>query len=106
MSSDASKSGMLNFILEKMVISWITVLFPLYISGASNDETETVLIENSTVVVPSLASTYEEADMPIMQHVVYCVRFLNTEGIIIHANDTNVIISCIYFCEKNPECEM
>ena len=106
MSSNANRSGMLNFILEKWSSAGSLCSSPLYKSGASNNEIETVLIQNGTVVVPSFASTYEEADMLIMHHVVYCVRFLNTERIIIYANDADIIISCIHFCGKNSKREL
>lgn len=42
-------------------------------------------------------STHQEADTRVILHSVYSVQNEGVERVIIHANDTDVIITCVYY---------
>lgn len=70
----------------------------LYLGGGFNEETKSVLITDGTVTdVADLETTHQEADTRVILHFVYSVQNEGVERVIIHANDTDVIITCVYY---------
>ena len=69
----------------------------LYLSGGFKEETKSVVIKEGSVVdVPALESTQHEADTRIILHTIYSVQSDMVDRVVIHANDTGVIIMCLY----------
>ncbi len=96
-----NKMNLQQFLLE----SWCHDPFfsdqQLYLSGGFKDPTETCCLSNYTLqTVPELACTHEEADNRIIVHMLYCAKELKSPRIVIHANDTDIIVSSIYYCNK------
>jgi len=89
------------FLSQKWSSSTSQYSIALYLSGGFDDQTVTTAVTEEPNVVPELSSTYEEADMRMMKHAVYSADVLGAERIVVDANDTDVIVSCIYFCEKH-----
>lgn len=101
-SVSANKAGLLNFLREtwsedeQMEPSMGSTR--LYLGGGFNEETKSVLITDGTVTdVADLESTHQEADTRVILHSVYSVQNEGVERVIIHANDTDVIITCVYY---------
>ena len=70
----------------------------LYLGGGFEEETKSVLLTKGSVTrVPSLESTQEEADTRILLHAIYSVQNEDVQRVIVHANDTDVIVMCIYY---------
>ena len=69
----------------------------LYLSGGFKEETRSVVIKEGCVVdVPALESTQQEADTRVILHTIYSVQAHKVDRVVIHANDTDIIIMCIY----------
>ena len=47
--------------------------------------------------VAALESTQQEADTRVVLHSIYSVQNEDVERIIIHANDTDIVIICVYY---------
>ena len=101
-SVSANKAGLLNFLCEtwsedeQMEPSMGSTR--LYLGDGFNEETKSVLITDGTVTdVADLESTHQEADTRVILHFVYSVQNEGVERVIIHANDTDVIITCVYY---------
>jgi hypothetical protein len=70
----------------------------LYLGGGFEEETKSVLLTKGSVTrVPSLESTQEEADTRILLHAIHSVQNEDVQRVIVHANDTDVIVMCIYY---------
>lgn len=69
----------------------------LYLSGGFKDEHKT---EMGTQDVPLLQSNHEEVDSRILLHAIFSAASLGTEPIVVYANDTDVIIMCIYYTNR------
>ena len=50
--------------------------------------------------VPELQSTQEEADTRLILHALHSVQHDGVKRVIVHANDTDVIVICIYYACK------
>ena len=50
--------------------------------------------------VPELQSTQEEADTRLILHALHSVQHDGVKRMIVHANDTDVIVICIYYTCK------
>ena len=98
-SADDNKAALMCFLSEKWS-STSQYSIPLYLSGGFTDQTVTMVVTDEPKVAPELSSRYEEADMRIMKHAQYVADVLGAERIVVHANDTDVIVLCIYFCKK------
>ncbi|XP_014661995.1 PREDICTED: uncharacterized protein LOC106805038 [Priapulus caudatus] len=67
----------------------------LYLSRGFKKETLSVLLtEGSATDVTALESTQQEADT---SHAIYSVQNEDVERVIIHGNDTDIIIICVYY---------
>lgn len=98
-----NKAALLKYLSETWSSSPSRCTRPLYLCGGFSDQTVTMVVDdNRSERVPSLSSTEEEADLRIMMHVLYSASFLGAQRIIVHANDTDVIVLCIYYCAKYP----
>lgn len=76
---------------------------PLYLSGGFTDETTTMMVDDhGATEIPALSSTHEEADTRMILHILYSAEILNASRIVVHTNDTDVVILCIYYCAKTP----
>ena len=65
----------------------------LYIWGGFKECTRTVLLyEGSVTPIPQLESTQEEADIKIILHAMYAAAVDDCDKLIIHANDTDVVL--------------
>ncbi|XP_030833483.1 uncharacterized protein LOC105441519 [Strongylocentrotus purpuratus] len=70
----------------------------LYLGGGFTEETKTVLITRESVMdVPALESTQKEADTRVILHTLYSVQNDKVERVVIHANDTDIIITCLHY---------
>lgn len=75
----------------------------MYLSGGFTDETRTMVADDhGAKEIPELGCTHEEADNRIILHAVSSAEVLGANRIIIHANDTDVIVLCIYCCGTVP----
>ena len=69
----------------------------LYLDGSVNDETKGVLVTGRTVTdVAALESTQQDADTRVILHSIYSVQNEDVERIIIHENDTYIVVICVY----------
>ena len=50
--------------------------------------------------VPELQSTQEESDTRLIIHALHSVQHDRMERVIVHTNDTDVIVICIYYTCK------
>ena len=101
-SVDENKATLMCFLSNKWSSSESRNGVPLYLSGGFTDQTMTVCMADEVNPVPELSSTYEEADMRIAKHFQYSLCTLHAKCIIVHANDTDAIILCIYLCANYP----
>lgn len=97
-----NKARLLSYLCKKWSESDSTHLtlgsLQLYLGGGFDEETKSVLIAaQSQVPVPELESTQEEADTRLILHIVHSVRTEGVNRVIVHANDTDVIVLCIYY---------
>uniref|UniRef100_UPI00358F0481 E3 ubiquitin-protein ligase XIAP-like n=1 Tax=Myxine glutinosa TaxID=7769 RepID=UPI00358F0481 len=66
--------------------------------GGFKEETKSVLIAEGTVTdVTALESTQQEADTRVILHSMYSVQNEEVGRVIIHANDIDVIVKCVYY---------
>ena len=56
-----------------------------------------LLTEGTATDVTALESTQQEADTRVMLHAIYSVQNEDVERVIIHGNDTDIIIICVYY---------
>ncbi|KAK1900297.1 Mitochondrial import inner membrane translocase subunit TIM21 [Dissostichus eleginoides] len=98
----ANKANLLSFLCEK----WCEdeQLEPglgsthLYLGGGFKEETKSVVLTAGSVMdVPALESTQQEADTRIFLHTLYSVQNEEVDRVVIHANDTDIITTCLYY---------
>ena len=98
----ANKANLLSFICEK----WCEdeQLEPglgpthLYLGGGFKEEKKSVVLTAGSVMdVPALESTQQEADTRIFHHTLYSVQNEGVDRVVIHANDTDIITTCLYY---------
>lgn len=99
----SSKAGLLNFISESWereeeVETEINTPLKLYLGGGFSEETKSVLLTNGNVIdVPELQSSQEEADTSMFLPAMFTFTHDEVKRIIIHANDTDVIVRAIFY---------
>lgn len=98
--SDDNKAALLSFLSE----SWShgplhqESVHQFIISGGFQDEIKTVVVSAQGVTdIPELQSTQEEADTRIILHIIYSAEVLGAKRIVVVANDTDIIVHCIYY---------
>ncbi len=100
MSSPENKQELQHFICEH----WSETYSEdpdLYISGGFMDEAKAIVVSDGvTLPVVDLECSHEEADTRILLHAVYSVLTLGAQRIVVYANDTDVIVMCIYYTLK------
>ena len=71
--------------------------------GTDESSTDTVIVKQSGVVMlPELGcANHEEADTRLIAHMVYKCRTIHHAHIVVHANDTDIILLCIYHFQQN-----
>ena len=89
--------GLLNFLCEtwrdEEQLEPTLSLIRLYLGGGFKDETKGVLVTAGTVTdVVALKSTPQETDTRVILHSRYSVQNEDMEGIIIHANYTDIVV--------------
>ncbi len=101
-SVSANKAALLSFLCE----TWSKngQLNPslgstrLYLGGGFKEETKSLLVtEGSANDITALESTQQEADTRVMLHAIYSVQNEGVDRVVIHANDTYIIIICVYY---------
>ena len=71
----------------------------LYLSGGFTEKSKTMVVdEKGARDITTLGSTHEEADNRITLHAIYSAEELGANRIVIHSNDTDVVILAIYYC--------
>ena len=98
----ANKAELLNFLCEtwskEEQLSPTLGLTRLYLGGGFKEETNSVPLTHGSVTnVSDLESTQQEADTRVILHTIYSVKNLDVDRIIIHANDTYIILMCVYY---------
>ena len=102
LSVSANKAALLNFLCETwsnnekqnpaLGSTW------LYLGGGFNEDTKTILItEGSATDIAGLESTQQEADTGEMLHTIYSVQNEYVDRVVIHSNDTDIIVICLYY---------
>lgn len=111
-SVNSNKSSLQNYLCEtfvtKLTSSHMSLLGnrKIYLGGGFTDVEKTVVIKQGKVSeVPQLASTQEEADTRMILHATHCLKADGCDIIIVHANDTDVIVLFLYFLSCSPEFE-
>lgn len=70
----------------------------LYLGGGFKEETKSmVLTEGSVMDVSALESTQQEDTTRIILHILYSVQNEGVDRVVIHANDIDIIIMCLYY---------
>ena len=71
----------------------------LYLGGGFQEETQSVLIntDGSVTDIAELESTQQEADTRVILHSMYSVHNEGVDRVVIYANDTDIIVSCVYY---------
>ena len=101
-SVSQNKAALLQYLCQKWVAdeekSTKLGVLKLYLAGGFQDVKETVMLTNGCASsVPELQSTQEEADTRLLLHAMYATKNEGVKRIVIHANDTDVIILCLYY---------
>ena len=93
----ANKAELLNFLCEtwsnEEQLTPTLGLTRLYLGGGFKEETKCGSVTN----VSDLESTQQEADTRVILHTIYSVEIEDVDRIIIHANDTYIIVMCVYY---------
>ena len=94
-TSSTNKAKLLHFLCEKWSQDEVETPSPtrLLLGGGFKDETKSVLLtEDAITDVSNLESTQTKADTRVILHTVYSVKNEGMERVIIHANDTDIIV--------------
>lgn len=96
-----NKANLLKYLSESWSEPGSFGNMKLVLSGGFKEETSTFMVgHNHTSPVPELESNHEEADTRIILHVLYSFEVLHLERVVVHSNDTDVIVMCIYYASK------
>ena len=111
-SVSSNKSSLQNYLCEtfvkRLTSSQQSLLGnrKLYLGGGFDDVEKTVLLKSGKVSeVPQLASTQEEADTRMILHAAHCLNVDGCDRLVVHANDTDVIVLFLYFLSCSSEFE-
>lgn len=101
-SVSANKANLLQFLCERWCeheqLKPPIGLTRIYLGGGFKEETKTVVLADGSVRdVPALESTQKEADTRIILHTLYSVQNEGVGRVVIHANDTEIIVMCLYY---------
>jgi len=101
-SLSANKAGFLNYLCETWCQEEIKGpsirASQLYLGGGFKEETKSVLVTDGRVTeVADLESSQQEADTRVILHSVYSFQHEAVNRVVIHANDTDVIVMAIYY---------
>ena len=71
--------------------------------GTGENSTDTVIVKQSVVVMlPELGcANHKEADTRLIAHVVYKCRTIHHARVVVHANDTDINLLCMYHLQQN-----
>ena len=98
--ADHNKAALLRFLVD----SWSRMAAystGLFLSGGFADPKKCVHVDQSSAKsVPELTSTHLEADLRMMLHVVYSAQKPGINRIVVHANDTDVLVLCGNYTSK------
>ena len=96
------KANLLEFIASSLSndISSLPNEMMVILGGMSKDKGEALKITSASSSVLDLkCEDHEEADTRLIAHLAYCVEHLGHTRAVVHANDTDIIILCMYhFC--------
>lgn len=100
--ADLNKASLLRFLCDGLSDAPLEdTEVQLYLSGGFTNETQTLLVINQQITsVPELESTQEEADMRLILHMI-CAARNGSPCVVLHVNDTDVIVLCIYYASTN-----
>ena len=98
----ANKENLLSFICDEWCenekLRCALGPIQLYLGGGFKEETRSVVIKGASVMnVPALESTQQEADTRIILYTLYSAQKDKVERVVIYANDTDVIILCLFY---------
>ena len=98
----ANKEGLLNFAnatrSKEEQLTPTMDLIRLYLGDGFKEEPKSVLVTHVSVTdVPGLESTQQEADTRVIFHTIYSVQNEGVDRVISHANDTDIIVICVYY---------
>lgn len=101
-SVSANKAGLLSFLCETWSkseqLAQALGSTRLYLGGGFEEETKSVVLTKSSVTnILGLESTQQEADTRVILHTIYSVQNDSVDRVIIHGNDTDIIIMCVYY---------
>lgn len=101
-AADANNASLPRFISEELLEGPLEDMdIQLYLGGGFTEETKTLLVNARLVTsVPGLESTHEEADTRFILHTSHVARN-GTELVVLHVNDTDVIVLCIYYANTD-----
>ena len=92
-------------LLEFLCMSWSNARdlgnINLLLSGGFSDKRTTLQVDqhaSHNVVEPE--SNHEEADTRVILHILYSFEYMQAERVVVHSNDTDVIVMCIYYASK------
>ena len=97
-----NKAALLNYLCENWVANEQNNpqlgAKKLYLAGGFNDAKKSVLLSNGCITaVPDLESNQEEADTRMILHAIYAAQNDDVKRIVVHANDTDVIVLSLYY---------
>ena len=98
----ANKENLLSFICDEWCenekLRCALGPIQLYLGGGFKEETRSVVIKGASVMnVSALESTQQEADTRIILYTLYSAQKDKVERVVIYANDTDVIILCLFY---------
>ena len=102
--STENKLSLLRYLAESWTDDMVSAGIPVkfFIAGGFDGATRTVMVsEGHTEDVTLLQCNHEDADTRMVVHALYSIHILNAERIVLHCNDTDVIVLCIYYCWRN-----
>lgn len=97
-----NKAALLDYLCQKLTDDELTNpehgCTKLYLAGGFQDVEKSVLLTDGCVTdIGELASTQEEADTRIILHAMYATVHDGVQRIVIHGNDTDIIVLALYY---------
>ena len=98
----ATKANLLSFLCENRCENeQVQSTFgssQLYLGGGFTEQTKSVMLTAGSVVdIPALESIQQEADTRLILHALYSVKNNGVDRVVIHANDTDIITTCLFY---------
>ena len=63
-----------------------------------------LITDGSAIDIAALESTQQAADTRVMLHAIYNVQNDGVDRVVIHGNDTDIIVICLYYAASILEC--